>query len=93
MPENDRAYALLAGKILAEFGATIAVPAVTAAWLGKRLDASAGTSPRYVILCLIVAFTATAFYISRRARAYGTAYDALNTASSAKKPTPPTTKT
>jgi len=79
MQDNDRRYALLAGKILGEFGATIAIPAVAAAWLGKRLDAANGTAPHYLMLCLAAAFIVTAVHISRRARAYGKEYDALDT--------------
>lgn len=91
MQDNDRRYAILATKILGEFGAAIAMPAVAAAMLGKRFDAAHGTAPRYTAICLVTAFIVTAFYISRRARAYGREYEALDAKPAQKPPTNPST--
>ena len=78
MPSNDSAYHRLAMRIFADFGASIAVPAVLGALLGKWLDARYGTSPRWLILCLAIAVGCTAAVIVRKARRYGREYERLS---------------
>ena len=63
----DRNYIVFAYKIFAEFGITIAVPAVLATILGKKLDIVYDTGNRYLILCLLVAFVVTAIWLVKRA--------------------------
>ncbi len=65
----------LAIRICGDFGASIAIPALIAAYAGVRLDEHLGTKPWLLALCLIVAFTLTAFYIVRKAKYYAKLYD------------------
>lgn len=74
---TDAAYYRLAMRIFADFGGTIAVPAVLAALLGKWLDGQYGTYPRYLIICLVIAFALTAAMIVKKSRFYGKAYKKL----------------
>ena len=74
---DDRAYYLLALKIVGDFGATIAIPAVLGALLGTRLDAAWHSRPFSLIACLLLAFSLTAVVIRRKAAAYGKEYQAL----------------
>ncbi|MBI2474035.1 AtpZ/AtpI family protein [Candidatus Uhrbacteria bacterium] len=74
---NDAAYYRLAGRIFADFSGIIAVPAVLAALLGKWLDQKQGTEPRYLILCLIVAFFFTGVLIVKKAKFYKDQYESV----------------
>lgn len=74
---TDAAYYRLAMRIFADFGATIAVPAVLAALLGKWLDGQFDTYPRYLIICLTATFILTAVIIVKKTRFYGKAYKRL----------------
>lgn len=71
---QDAYYYRLAFRIAADFGVILAVPAVLGAFLGKWLDNKWGTTPWIFILCLVVAFVLTAFYIVRKAKIYGRLY-------------------
>ena len=71
MATSDSAYQRLAMRIFADFGASIAVPAVLGALLGKWLDGRYGTNPRYLILCLLVGLVLTAVVLVRKAKRYG----------------------
>jgi F0F1-type ATP synthase assembly protein I len=75
---KDAQYQRLAMKIFADFSGSIAIPAVGAAFLGKWLDARYGTSPKLIILCLLVAFVLTATIIVRKARKYSAAYNSID---------------
>lgn len=79
MEKNDgtRAYYLLGLRIIGDFGATIAVPAVAAAWLGMKLDVSWGTKPYAVFACLALAFGLSALVIRKKAITYGQDYQNL----------------
>ena len=77
MPTNDSAYHRLAMRIFADFGASIAVPAVLGALLGKWLDTRYGTNPRYLILCLVVALILTAVVLVRKAKRYGKEFQTM----------------
>lgn len=79
----ERGYAVLGLKIVSEFGAAIAIPVVLGSIAGKRLDAAYGTKPAFLIAGFALAAVFSAFYVVRRARAYGREYDALNAASKA----------
>jgi F0F1-type ATP synthase assembly protein I len=75
---NDRAYQRLAFRIFADFSGTIAVPAVLAALLGKKLDARYGTEPRYLVVCFLAALALTSVAVVKKARFYGKKYQSLN---------------
>ncbi len=66
-------------KIFADFSGSIAIPAVLAAFLGKWLDTRYGTSPKLIILCLLVAFVLTGIIIVRKARKYARLYTSIET--------------
>ena len=74
---SDNAYYLLGLRVLADFGATIAVPAVAAAWLGAKVDAAWGSKPYATLSFLALAFVLTAAIIRRKAAAYGKTYQEL----------------
>lgn len=74
---SDNAFYLLGLRVLADFGATIAVPAVAAAWLGAKVDAAWGSKPYAALSFLALAFVLTAALIRRKAAAYGKAYQEL----------------
>ena len=70
-------YVALAFRIMGEFGATIAIPVVVLALLGKSLDAKYGTAPYLRVAGFALAAVMTAVMIGRRAKAYGKEYEAL----------------
>lgn len=82
-PKNDaeRRYIILGLRIVSEFGAAIAIPVVVATAAGRRIDDAFGTKPAFLIAGFALAAVASAFYVVRRARAYGKEYEALNAAS------------
>lgn len=67
---NDLRYYRLALKVFADFTGAIAIPAVAGALLGKWLDTKYQTSPRYLFLMLIIAFSLTAYLIVKKAKEY-----------------------
>lgn len=74
---NDSAYLRLALRIFADFGVSIAAPAVLAALGGKWLDARFGTQPRILLALLAIALTLTAYALVRKARRYAAEYQSL----------------
>ena len=72
--DNYRRIYAFAFKTFGDFGITIAVPAVLAALGGKWLDTRFGTSPRYTLVLLVVAFALTAYIIKKKVSEYGRAY-------------------
>ncbi len=79
MPETagERGYYLLGLRIVADFGATIAVPIVVFAWLGKQLDARWGTKPVMLISGFVLAALISGASIYRKAKSYGNEYQKL----------------
>lgn len=78
-PANrDRDYQFLGLRIVGDFGATIAVPVVLLALLGKWLDARWGTRPWLLIAGFALAAAISALSILKKAKRYGREYDALN---------------
>src|SRR5690606_15238521 len=77
---NDRRYVMLAFRIIGEFGATIALPVVVLALLGKYLDARYGTTPWLRVAGFVLAAFITATIIKKRATYFGKEYEALNKA-------------
>lgn len=73
--KSSNAYQYVLGlRIAADLVATIAVPAVLAALLGKWLDERWGTHPYVFGLLLIVAFLLSAIIIYRKAKYYAKLY-------------------
>ncbi len=72
-PGNNYYYRL-AFRIAADFGVTLAVPAVIAAFLGKWLDKRWGTDPWLLFACLTIAFIFTGIFVVRKAKVYGKLY-------------------
>ena len=77
MKQNDRQYYMLAMKIVLDFGASIAVPAVIFALIGQYLDEKYQKYPLFIILCLVNAFLITARIILAKAKIYGEEYQKL----------------
>ena len=77
MATSDRGYILLGFRIIADFGASIAVPVVVCALLGKWLDQRWGTRPFMLIAGFLVAAGLSALMIRKKAVAYGKEYQAL----------------
>ena len=75
---SDARYYGFAMRIVADFGATIAVPAIVAVFLGVWIDRKLGTVPWGMMLCLIAAFCLTGWIISRKAKMYGEQFEKLN---------------
>ncbi len=75
---NDSPYYRLAFKIFADLTGAIAIPVVLAALLGKWLDIRYNTSPRYILLMLLLAFLCTAFLIVKKARRYKDQYEFIS---------------
>lgn len=70
MERKERSYYLLGARIIGDFGATIAVPVVLLAWLGKTLDARWGTAPWLLVAGFVLAAALSSFSIYRKARHY-----------------------
>lgn len=74
---TDRDYYLFAMRIFADFGATIAIPAVLGALAGRWCDARFGTHPLFLTLFLLTAFLLTVLLVQRKSQRYGREYQAL----------------
>lgn len=74
---NDRKYWLFALRIVGDFGATIAIPVVVLAYLGKRLDVRYNTPPWLLITGFIVAALVSGIMIYRKAKRYGKEYQEM----------------
>lgn len=70
-------FYLLALRIIGDFGATIAVPVVVLALLGRWLDAKWGTRPFMLIAGFVLAALLSGISIYRKANAYGKEYQRL----------------
>ena len=74
---RDRDYYLFALRIIGDFGATIAVPVVILALLGKYFDEKYQTAPWLMITGFVLAALISAKIIHRKAHEYGKAYQKL----------------
>lgn len=74
---NDRRYWVFGLRIAGDFGATIAIPVVVFAYLGKRLDARWGTAPWLLIAGFALAALISGAIIYRKAKRYGKEYQNL----------------
>lgn len=70
----DSYYYKLAFKIAADFGVTIAVPALIAAYFGQKLDEKWGTYPLMLLILITIAFIFTAIFVVRKAYYYAKLY-------------------
>jgi len=71
---SDRYYYALAIRIAADFGVSIAVPALVAAYAGVKLDERFGTKPWILFILLALALTLTAVIIVKKANYYAKLY-------------------
>ncbi|MFA6131543.1 MAG: AtpZ/AtpI family protein [Patescibacteria group bacterium] len=76
-PTSDAAYYRFAMRIVGDFGVSIAVPAVLAAFGGIWLDRQLGTTPWLLFAGLIAAFTSTYLVIKKKATDYAKKFDEL----------------
>lgn len=72
---SDRFYYLLALRVAADFGVTIAVPALLAMMAGQKLDEKFGTEPWILAGLLIIALAITIVIIVKKAKYYGELYE------------------
>jgi len=72
----DAYYVRLALRIAADFGVSIAVPALVATYVGQKLDTRFQSHPWLLIACLVVAFTLTAHWLVKKAKIYQNMYEA-----------------
>ena len=77
--EEDRKYMLLGLRIAADFGATIAVPIVLFALIGRWLDGYYGMTYTFTALAFVLAALISAKMITKKAKDYGKEYQALDT--------------
>ncbi|MBI1908006.1 hypothetical protein HYS28_01135 [Candidatus Uhrbacteria bacterium] len=70
-------YYVFALRAMADLTATIFVPAVVAALLGRFLDGRYGTGRAWFIGLLACTFVLTVFILIRKVRSYGRAYQKL----------------
>jgi F0F1-type ATP synthase assembly protein I len=75
---SDAAYYRFAMRIVGDFGVSIAVPAVAAAFVGIWLDRKLGTTPWLMIIGLAAAFSSTYLVIKKKATDYARQFDDLN---------------
>jgi len=75
---NDSAYYRFAMRAMGDFGVSIAVPAVLAAFVGIWLDRQFGTTPWLMFVGLIAAFSSTYLVIKKKATDYAKQFEELN---------------
>ncbi|MBI4598601.1 AtpZ/AtpI family protein [Candidatus Uhrbacteria bacterium] len=76
---SDQTYYRFALRALGDFGATLAVPAVLAAFAGIWLDRWLGTAPWLLAVCLALALGLTWRMVVKKAHAYAEAFDRIGT--------------
>ncbi len=77
-PQNsDRQYYLFALRIAGDFGATIAVPVVLFAWLGRKLDMMSGGGIKYTLAGFVLAACLSGIMIFKKAKKFGIEYQNL----------------
>lgn len=74
---NDREYYFLALRIAGDFGATIAVPVVVLAIIGRKMDAIYDSGVLYTIIGFVAAAAISGLMIYRKAKRYGKEYQGL----------------
>lgn len=71
---SDRYYYALAIRIAADFGVSIAVPALIASYAGVKLDERFGTKPWILFILLALALATTVVIIVKKANYYAKLY-------------------
>ncbi len=71
-------YTRFALRIVADFGATIAVPVVLFAWIGKRLDTKYDTAPWLLITGFVLAAVISVLSIRKKAKKLGKEFEKMN---------------
>lgn len=72
---SDRFYYVLALRVAADFGVSISIPALLAAYAGQKLDEKFGTAPWILAVLLILALALTIVIIVKKAKYYGKLYE------------------
>ena len=75
---SDGKYYAFSIKLMIDFGFTLAIPAVAAAFLGQYLDEKYNKYPLFLIVCLVVAFIISARIIVTKARHYSKEFENLD---------------
>lgn len=73
----DRHYWLFGLRIVGDFGATIAIPVVVFAYLGKRFDTRFDTAPWLLVAGFVLAALISGTMIYRKAKRYGKEYQEM----------------
>ncbi len=73
--KKENRYYWLGLRIATDFGATIAIPALFALWIGKKISTKYGHSTIVVLSLLAVSFILTAIIIYRKAKRYAQEYE------------------
>lgn len=76
-PVSDAEYYRFAMRVVGDFGVSIAVPAVVAAFVGIWLDRKLDTTPWLMIIGLVAAFASTYLVIKKKANDYAKQFDKL----------------
>jgi F0F1-type ATP synthase assembly protein I len=71
---SDRYYYALAIRIAADFGVSIAVPALVASYVGVKIDEKYGTKPWILFILLAIALALTVVIIVKKANYYAKLY-------------------
>ena len=74
---KDRKYMLLRTRIAGDFGATLFVPVILFAWLGKTLDNKYDLWPILTIMGFVLAAVLSAIMIYKKAYKYNAEYLAI----------------
>lgn len=75
---SDRAYYLLAMRIVGDFGASLAVPVVLFVLVGQWLDEKYHKSPWFTIAAFVLAAAISGKIIYQKAKKYGEEYQKLD---------------
>lgn len=78
MDSMDRKYYIFAIKIMLDFGAVIAVPAVLLSLAGQYFDAKYDKAPLFLILFLATALLITMSILIKKAKNYGNLYQKID---------------
>jgi len=76
---KERKYMLMGLRIVGDFGATIAVPVVLFVLIGQWLEGKYGYAPWFTIGGFVLAAALSGKMIYKKAKAYGKAYQELDT--------------
>jgi len=78
MQSSDNKYYIFALKIMLDFGATIAVPAVIFSLIGQYFDTKYDKAPLFLILFLATALLITIKFLIKKAKKYGNLYQKID---------------